>query len=91
MVYILILIIGTLCFVIVKLIARFKISNLDFKSRVLFLEEIILEMKSNLEVQNQKVKLSEDLRVKIKASNATLMNSIFNLNSEIFAELYFKK
>lgn len=76
---------------IVKLIARFKISNLDFKSRVLFLEEIILEMKSNLEVQNQKVKLSEDLRVKIKASNATLMNSIFNLNSEIFAELYFKK
>jgi hypothetical protein len=58
---------------------------------VLLLEEIILEMKSNFEVQNQKVKLSEDLRVKLKVSNTTLMNSIFNLNCEIFEELYSKK
>ena len=91
MIYILILIIGSLCFVIFGLIANFKTSNLDFQRRVMLLEEIILEMKSNLEDQNQKIKLSEDLRVKLKESNKTLNNSIFNLNCEIFEELYFKK
>lgn len=57
----------------------------------MLLEDIILEMKSNLEDQNQKIKLSEDLRVKLKASNEVLSNSIFNLNYEIFEELYFKE
>jgi hypothetical protein len=57
----------------------------------MLLEDIILEMKSNLEDQNQKIKLSEDLRVKLKESNKTLNNSIFNLNCEIFEELYSKK
>ena len=91
MVYILILIICALCFVIFGLIINFKISNLDFQRRVMLLEDIILEMKSNLEDKNQKIKLSEDLRVKLKASNETLSNSIFNLNYEIFEELYSKK
>ena len=91
MTYVLILIIGVLCFVIFGLIINFKISNLDFQRRVMLLEDIILEMKSNLEDKNQKIKLSEDLRVKLKASNETLSNSIFNLNCEIFEELYSKK
>lgn len=91
MVYILILIIGALCFVILGLIANFKISNLNFQKRVMLLEDIILEMKSNLEDQNQKVKLSEDLRLKLKKSNKTLSSSISNLNYEIFEELYSKK
>lgn len=85
------LIIGALCFVILGLIGNFKISNYDFQRRVMLLEDIILEMKSNLEDQNQKIKLSEDLRVKLKASNEVLSNSIFNLNYEIFEELYFKE
>ena len=91
MVYILTLIIGALCFVIFGLIANFKISNLDFQRRIMLLEDIILEMKSNLENQNQKIKLSEDLKVKLKASNESLNNSIFNLNYEIFEELYSKR
>lgn len=91
MIYILTLIIGALCFVIFGLIANFKISNLDFQRRVILLEDIILEMKSNLENQNQKVKISEDLRLKLKASNKTLSNSISNLNYKIFEELYSKK
>ena len=91
MVYILILIIGVLCFVIFGLIINFKTSNSDFQKRVMLLEDIILEMKSNLENQNQKIKLSEDLRIKLKASNETLGNSIFNLNCEILEELYSKK
>lgn len=85
------IIIGILCFVIFELIANFRVSNLNFQKRIMLLEEIILEMKSNLEVQNQKIKLSEDLRLKLKASNETLVNSIFNLNYEIFEELYSKK
>ncbi|WP_304199451.1 hypothetical protein [Flavobacterium alvei] len=91
MVYILLLIIGVLFFVIFGLIINFKISNLDFQRRIMLLEDIILEMKSNLEDQNQKIKLSEDLKVKLKASNESLKNSIFNLNCEIFEELYSKK
>ena len=91
MIYILVLIVGALCFVIFGLIVNYKTSNLNFQRRVLLLEEIILELKSNLENQNQKIKLSEDLRVKLKASNEALSNSIFNLNCEIFEELYSKK
>lgn len=91
MVYVLALIIGVLCFLIFGLVANFKISNLDFQKRIMLLEDIILEMKSNLENQNQKIKLSEDLRLKLKASNETLSNSIFNLNYEIFEEIYSKK
>lgn len=91
MVYVLALIIGVLCFLIFGLVANFKISNLDFQKRIMLLEDIILEMKSNLENQNQKIKLSEDLRQKLKASNETLSNSIFNLNYEIFEEIYSKK
>lgn len=73
------------------LIVSFKISNLDFQRRVMLLEDIILEMKSNLEDQNQKIKLSDDLRVKLKASNEALKDSIFSLNCEIFEELYSNK
>jgi hypothetical protein len=91
MVYILILIVGALCFVILGLVANFKKSNLDFQRRIMLLEEIILDMKSNLENQNQKVQLSEDLKVKLKSSNESLSNSIFNLNCEIFEELYAKR
>jgi len=89
--YILIVIIVALSFVIFGMIINFKMSNSDFQKRIMLLEEIILEMKSNLENQNQKIKLSEDLRLKLKASNKTLNNSIFNLNYEIFEELYSKK
>ncbi len=91
MVYVLALIIGVLCFLIFGLVTNFKISNLDFQKRIMLLEDIILEMKSNLENQNQKIKLSEDLRQKLKASNEALKNSIFNLNYEIFEEIYSKK
>jgi len=91
MIYILILIIGVLFFVIFGIVINFKTSNLEFQRRIMLLEDIILEMKSNLENQNQKIKLSEDLRVKLKASNESLNNSIFNLNCEIFEELYSKK
>lgn len=91
MIYLLIVIIGALCFVIFRLVANYKTSNLSFQRRVMLLEDIILEMKSNLENQNQKIKLSDDLRLKLKASNETLNHSIFNLNCEIFEELYSNK
>jgi hypothetical protein len=57
----------------------------------MLLEDIILEIKLNLENQNQKIKLSEDLRLKLKESNETLNSSILNLNYEIFEDLYSKK
>jgi len=91
MVYILILIIGVLCFVIFGLVVNFKISNLDFQRRVMLLQDIIFELKSNLEEQNQKVKLSEELRLKLKASNETLNNSIYNFNFEMLEDIYSKK
>lgn len=90
-VYVLIVLIVALSFVIFGLIVNFKTSNLDFQKRIMILEEIILEMKSNLENQNQKIKLSEDLKLKLKVSNEALNNSIFNLNMEMFEELFQKK
>ncbi len=91
MVYVLIVIVGILCIVIFGMIANFKTCNLSYQRRIMLLEDIILDMKSNLENQNQRIKLSEDLRVKLKESNETLNNSIFHLNYEMFEESYPKK
>jgi hypothetical protein len=57
----------------------------------MLLEDIILEMKSNLDDKNQKIKLSEDLRLKIKTSIATLNSSIFDLNYEMLDKLHSRK
>lgn len=84
MTYFLFLIIGTLCFVIIGLIANFKISNSNFQKRVRLLEQIIKELKSNLENQNQKIKISEDLKMQLKNSKESLNGSIFELNKDLF-------
>lgn len=57
----------------------------------MLLEEIILDMKSNIKDQKQKIKLSEELRLRLKASNETLNNSIYNFNFEMLEDIYSKK
>lgn len=91
MVYIAFPIIVILCFIIFILVKNYKISNLDFQKKVQLLESLIKELSQNLEYQNQKVKLSEDLKMKFKSSNYKLSQSIFDLNLDLFNTLYSKK
>lgn len=91
MIYSLLILSVVLCLVIFNLISSYNSSKKDFQKKVKLLEEIIIALKTNLENQNQKIKLSDDLELRLKMSNQTMNNSIFNLNYEIFEELYSKK
>jgi len=91
MIYFLILIIGLNCFVIISLIANFKKRNIKFKKRLLLLEAIVSELESQLKFQNQKMILSDELKLKLKASNEILNNSIFKFNFEMLESIFPKK
>jgi hypothetical protein len=91
MIYFLILIIGINCFVIVSLIANFKRNKRNFQKRLLLLEDIVCELESQLELQNQKIILTDELKLKLKASNEILNNSIFKFNFEMLESIFPKK
>ena len=62
-----------------------------FESKIQSLEKIIVELSQNLEMQSQKVKLSEDLKFNIRQSNNELSNKIVDMNLEMFQEMFPKK
>lgn len=91
MLYLTIILTLFLCFVILFLVLKNKKSNLGFRKRIDLLEKIIVELKSNLEIQNQKVQLSNELKIKMKDSNDILSAKIVAMNMEMFDGLFPKK
>lgn len=89
--YLALFLIFLLCFVIVALITHYKRSETIFQDKIEVLENILMELNANLENQKQKVKLSEDLQLKIKSVNHTLSNEILDLNTHFLKNLYTKK
>jgi predicted Holliday junction resolvase-like endonuclease len=91
MIYFTFMILVILCFIIFVLIKNYKISTIDFQNKVQLLESLIKELSQNLKYQNQKVKLSEDLKTNMRQSNHLLSNKIVDLNNEMFEEMFQKK
>lgn len=80
-----------LLFVIFIIVQKFKKSKLDFETKIQLLESLIKELSQNIEYQNQKVKLSDDLKIKFKTTNHKLSEYIFDLNLDLFEALCSKK
>lgn len=91
MIYFSIFLIVLLCFAILGLIIDYNNSKQKFQKKIDLLEDLINELNSKLEHQNQKVRLSDDLRAKLKESNLKIGTSIFDLNVDMFSELYSRK
>jgi predicted Holliday junction resolvase-like endonuclease len=86
-----IILIFILSLVILTLMIKYKEYKQQFQKKIGLLEDLILELNQNLENQNQKVKLSDDLKIRIKEINKTLNKSIYNFNFEMIEEFSHKK
>jgi predicted Holliday junction resolvase-like endonuclease len=80
-----------LIFVVLNLLIQFYFENRNFKKETNYLNEVIVQLSKKKSDKLDQIKLSEDISLKLKTSNETLNNSIFNLNFEILEELYSKK
>ena len=89
--YVVLLIIGIYSLIIIRLVVNLKRSKRKSQSRIKLLEDIIREMQLLLEDQNQKIELLDQLKLKLRASNETLNNSIFNFNFELLENIFKKK
>ena len=89
--YVVLLIIGIYSLIIFRLVVNLKRSKRKSQSRIKLLEDIIREMQLLLEDQNQKIELLDQLKLKLRASNETLNNSIFNFNFELLENIFKKK
>ena len=73
------------------IIFKYNESKIIFQNRINLLESIIFELNAKLEHNNQKVKLSEDLKLNMRNANNHLSAKIVAMNLEMFGELFVKK
>lgn len=78
-------------FIILVLIIKQIDAEKKCNQKIKVLELLIVELNNNLIAQNQKVKLSDDLKIKFKESNIKLSKSILEMNLDLFENLYLKK
>lgn len=76
-------------FIILVLFFRQIKTKQKFNLKIKVLELLIMELNANLVAQNQKVKLSEELKNIIRESNKKLSKSILEMNLDLF-EMNFK-
>lgn len=91
MIYFCIFLIVVLCSAIIILIMNYNQSKTKFLEKIQTLELVISELNASKDLQNQKLKLSDDLKSKLKKSNDILINSILDVNMDFLKELYLKK
>lgn len=76
-------------FIILVLFFRQIKTKQKFNRKIKVLELLIMELNANLVAQNQKVKLSEELKNIIRESNTKLSKSILEMNLDLL-EMNFK-
>ena len=76
-------------FIILVLFFRQIKTKQKFNRKIKVLELLIMELNANLVAQNQKVKLSEELKNIIRESNKKLSKSILEMNLDLL-EMNFK-
>lgn len=91
MIYMAIFFIFILCIVIIALLISYRKEKENYKVKIELLQDIIVDLKGNLENKNLKVKISEATLLKIRESNKIINQDIFDLTSELFEKLYPRK
>ena len=91
MIYFCIFLIAVLCYTIIILIINYNQSKIRFLEKIQTLELLIFELNLSKKVQAEKLKLSDDLKIKLSKSNNILNHSILDMNIDFLNELYLKK
>ncbi|MGL2963159.1 hypothetical protein ACSVH2_04980 [Flavobacterium sp. RSB2_4_14] len=73
---------------IIYLVLKIQSDKERFQSRVKYLEEIIQQLCVEQKVQNNQLKLSEELKQKIIEVNSTISQDIYELNYKLVEGLY---
>lgn len=76
--------------ILVLLVKQFEAKQ-NFKQKIKVLELLIMELNANIVAQNQKVKLSEELKIKFEESNIKLSKFILEMNLDLFEGVFQKK
>lgn len=74
---------ASLLLVILYLNYRFYHDRKTFRSRIVTLEDMVVRLTREQHLKDSQVKLSDELRDKLKAVNSTLSNDIFDFNHEL--------
>ena len=76
---------------ILRVVKNHNQSKIIFERKINVLENIITELSNKLKNQEDKIKLSDDLRNSMMVSNKMLSNKILDMNQLMFEELFNKK
>ncbi|MEK8180462.1 hypothetical protein WMW71_08930 [Flavobacterium buctense] len=91
MIYLLVSITVILSLVIVYLILQFHQSQKAFQQKLKVFEDFMVELNSEQKKQSIQLRLSDDLKAKLKEVNAALSKNVFELNYQLMEDLYPKK
>ena len=91
MIYIATLLIVLLTFSILLILHNDNKNRIQFEIKIQSLEQTIVSLTKNLEIQTQKVKISNDLKMNIRQNNQQLSEQIVDLNLGLMEELFEKK
>jgi len=72
---------------IVYLLDKIQTDRLKYQAKLQILEEFMVHISKEHQVQNNQLQVTEELKQKMKAINATLNKEIFDLNYQLFEEL----
>jgi len=87
MIYIITLLAIFFLILIVYLLDKIQTDRLKYQAKLQILEEFMVHISKEHQVQNNQLQVTEELKQKMKAINATLNKEIFDLNYQLFEEL----
>lgn len=76
---------------IIYLIYKIQLDRNKFQSRIQVLEDFIIQISKEQQLQNNQLKLSEELKKKLIEINSVLNKDIYDLNFGLVEELYSKQ
>jgi septation ring formation regulator EzrA len=91
MIPILITIIVLLFIIIVQVSVVSYKDKKAFEERIDVLEDIITQIKQKQIIQSNQLQLSDTLLVQLKESNSHLTQTIYDINTDLFNDLFSKK
>ena len=89
--YILVPLTTVFLLLIIYLISKIQLDRQKFNSRIKVLEAFIVQISNEQKAQNNQLVLSEELKQKLIQINATLNKDIYEVNFNLFEELYPRK
>lgn len=89
--YILVPLTTVFLLLIIYLISKIQLDRQKFNSRIKVLEAFIVQISNEQKAQNNQLVLSEELKQKLIQINTTLNKDIYEVNFNLFEELYPRK